>query len=243
MGGCNSMVWDWLILVNESSSRMSVEAPGHRLLWYSPGEFLNSSLCLDSVCILAAVTRLILRDLMNRWFGSWMCLTSLCLSRVLSYVLGSKTEFSKMFWLATLLACPAFAWANSILMRPGRATVVTLVWPICFWWGFSFGGGHPWSWWSQLIVLGKVTFGYYWLVFQLLLKLWLLSTVCSVWELLLNGQTFADVLSGSSGWCLTFYSLSRSENSQWAACFLNRVANWSTVPPAFWTACRNWKTT
>ena len=27
--------------------------------------------------------------------------------------------------------------------------------------------------------LGEVTFGYYWLVFQLLLKLWLLSTVYS----------------------------------------------------------------
>ena len=55
-----------------------------------------------------------------------------CLSRVLSLVLGSKTDFSKMIWLATLLARPAFAWAKSILMRPDRTTVMTLVRAVCF---------------------------------------------------------------------------------------------------------------
>lgn len=33
-----------------------------------------------------------------------------------------------MIWPATLSACPAFGWAKSILMRPGRTTVVTLGW-------------------------------------------------------------------------------------------------------------------
>ena len=61
--------------------------------------------------------------------------------RVLSLVLGSKTDFSKMIWLATLLARSAhsaFAWAKSILMRPDRTTVMTLVRPVCFLTGLQF---------------------------------------------------------------------------------------------------------
>ena len=58
---------------------------------------------------------------------------SSCLSRVLSLVLGSKTDISKMIWIATRLA----------RQRPGRTTVATLVWAVCFRTGFGFGGGRP----------------------------------------------------------------------------------------------------
>jgi len=145
-----------------------------------------------------------------------------------------------MIWLATLSTRLAFGWVKSILMRPGRTTVATLVWAVCFWTGLRFGGGCPWSWWSQLTFSGRSDFSIP------LACVSLASKALAFCQQSVQCEGFFSKGKPSQMfwvelWVMAdFNSLSRLENSQWAASFLNRVANWLTILPAVWTACWNW---
>ena len=164
---------------------------------------------------------------------------SSCLSRILSLVLGT---LAKWFSLPHFLHVRPLAGQSPSLWGQAERELRQLFGLYVFRRGFGFGGGRHWAWWSRLTFTGKSDFS---------IPLSCVS-LASKFLAFVNSPSHVRASSRRANlrrhfewqfWMMAdFNSLSRSENSQWAATFLNRVANWSTVSLAFGTACRNWKT-